>query len=72
MWDGRTWKRRAPDNQYGVDIWFSCGVGKDAAGNNQYAILVKFSDRFGKTDTEPLGHKAQSKLAAIRQNRGNR
>ncbi|MGE0131854.1 MAG: single-stranded DNA-binding protein [Blastocatellales bacterium] len=63
---GRQWMRRAPDNKYGVDIWFSSCVGKNEAGDNEYGILIKFSERFADRQVEPIGEKAQAALKRMK------
>lgn len=58
-WNGQVFKRRAPNNKYGAVIFFSRSLGKDAAGNNQYARLIKFTP---SAEAEPISDKAKKAI----------
>jgi hypothetical protein len=60
-WNGQVFKRRSPNNKYDAAIFFSRSLGKDAAGNNQYARLVKFTP---PAETEPISDKAKRAIRA--------
>ena len=45
FWMGHHYLRRSSENKkYGAAIWFSRAIGKDEAGNNEYARLITFND----------------------------
>ncbi len=56
-WNGKHFKRRAPDNKFEPCIWFSRCSGKDEAGNNKYDVLISFEQI--KDDVDPIGEKAR-------------
>ena len=53
-WNGKVWKRRAPENEYGEAIWFSRCVGKEN-NKNIYATLIKFEEKEISTKVRALG-----------------
>ncbi len=58
-WNGQVFKRRAPNNKYDAAIFFSRCLGKDSAGNNQYARLIKFTP---SAEAEPISDKAKKAI----------
>jgi hypothetical protein len=58
-WNGQVFKRRSPSNKYDAAIFFSRCLGKDAAGNNQYARLIKFTPA---AEAEPISDKAKKAI----------
>jgi len=58
-WNGQVFKRRSPNNKYDAAIFFSRCLGKDAAGNNQYARLIKFTP---PAEAEPISDKAKKAI----------
>lgn len=62
-WNGKHFKRRAPDNKFEACIWFSRCVGKDEAGNNKYDVLISFEQI--KDDVDPIGEKARKLIGQI-------
>jgi hypothetical protein len=63
-WNGKRWKRRAPDNKYGADIWFSRCIGKEN-NENVYAELIKFSEKRTDDRVDPLGKNAMNLLREV-------
>lgn len=59
-WQGRPWKRRSPENEFGTAIWFSRCVGKDDSGRNLYAKLITFKPT-GKV--KAISREAERELA---------
>jgi hypothetical protein len=60
-WNGQVFKRRSPNNKYDAAIFFSRSLGKDAAGANQYARLIKFTP---PAEAEPISDKAKKAIRA--------
>lgn len=58
-WNGQVFTRRSPNNKYDAAIFFSRCFGKDAAGNNQYARLIKFRP---PAEAEPISAKAKKAI----------
>jgi hypothetical protein len=58
-WNGQVFKRRSPNNKYDAAVFFSRCLGKDAAGNNQYARLIKFTP---PAEAEPISNKAKKAI----------
>lgn len=58
-WNSQVFKRRAPNNKYDAAIFFSRCLGKDSAGNNQYARLIKFTP---PAEAEPISDKAKKAI----------
>lgn len=58
-WHGQVFKRRSPSNKYDAAIFFSRSLGKDPAGNNQYARLIKFTPT---AEAEPISDKAKKAI----------
>lgn len=56
LWRGHRYVRRSAANKFEPAIWFSRAVGKDEAGNVQYAKLVTFRLR---PKAEPLPSKVK-------------
>jgi len=63
QWNGKTFKRRSPENAYDPAIWFSRCVGKDAEGRNEYARLITFK-QYKENDIQPLSRKAEKIITA--------
>lgn len=61
MWNGKNFKRRAPDNAFDPAIWFSHCIGKTEDGRNEYIRLVTFK-QFKDDDIQPLGRRAERAL----------
>jgi hypothetical protein len=62
QWNGKTFKRRNPENAYGPAIWFSRCVGKSADGKNEYAKLLIFKTMADKI--RPVSREVEKLIAA--------
>lgn len=58
-WRGQRFTRRAPQNKYGLAIWYSRAIGKDEDGGVHYARLVTFKDQ---AEAERIPAKARTAL----------
>jgi hypothetical protein len=58
-WNGQVFKRRSPNNRYDAAVFFSRCLGKDSAGANQYARLIKFTP---PAEAEPISNKAKKAI----------
>lgn len=62
QYNGKTYRRRSPENQFDAAIWYSRCIGKDETGRNEYVRLVSF--RSMKEDSiTPLSRKAERMVA---------
>lgn len=66
-WRGQRFTRRAPQNKYGLAIWFSRAIGKDEDGSVHYARLVTFKEQ---AEAEPIPRKARAATLAAQPSNG--
>ena len=58
-WNNIIFTRRAPDNKYGRDIWYSHYVSTDDQGNKKYDWLISFKQA---AEVDPLPKKVQNEM----------